>query len=383
MELLVFAAALLVVLGAIHLYLWVRLVRNPFGPGRVRGWLTVLLLVLLVLPIVALVGGRSWSLAVLRPLEWVGFVWVGVMFYLLLYLLVLEIPRLVLRLRGRPHDAGRRRFLSRALAGTALVLATGTSVVGLTTALGPVPVKRVRVRLSRLDPALSGLRIAVLGDIHLSALVGAGRLAEHVRTVNAQTPDLVAIVGDLVDASVAELGDTARLLTGLRSTYGSFFVTGNHEYYSGAAEWVDFLAGLGIRVLRNERVEIARGGGAFDLAGTDDVSAASSGVPGHGADLAGALAGRDASRPVVLLAHQPVQVEQAAATGVDLQISAHTHGGQIWPFGYVVRLSQPALAGLSRIRATWLYVSRGVDFAGPPMRVGAPPEITMIELLAP
>ena len=121
----------------------------------------------------------------------------------------------------------------------------------------------------------------------------------------------------------------------------------------------------------------------WTLAGCDDVSASSSGVVGHGADLAVALAGRDASRPVVLLSHQPVFVSVAADAGVDLQISAHTHGGQVWPFHYVVRLAQPVLAGLSRVRGTWLYVSRGVGFAGPPMRVGAPPEITIIELMSP
>lgn len=309
----------------------------------------------------ALVGGRSWSLGVLRPLEWVGYVWIGVMFYLLVVLLVLELPRLVLwtdRRRRGGVDPGRRLFLSRAFAGTALVVAAGTSVVGVVTATGRIPVRRVQVRLDRLDPALSGYRIAVLGDVHLSPLIGRDTLAEHIRTVNAEQPGLVACVGDLVDGTVAELGSTASILRDLRATDGTFFVTGNHEYFTGAQEWVDFLSGIGVRVLRNERVSISRGAASFDLAGVDDMSAADSG------------------------AHQPVQIDAAAAEQVDLQISAHTHGGQIWPFHFVVRASQPALAGLSRVRDTWLYVTRGVGFAGPPMRVGAPPEITIIELLA-
>lgn len=376
-----FAGTLLAVLGLIHLYLWARLVRGPFGPGPVRRWLTAALLVLLVLPVVALVGGREWPLAVVRPVEWVGFVWIGVQLYLLVALVLLELPRLLLR-RRTGADPARRLFLSRTLAGVALVAASGTSVLGVVSAMGPVGTKRVRVRLDRLDPALSGYTIAVLGDIHLSAFAGAGRLAEHVATVNAAEPDLVAIVGDLVDGSVADLGPAAGELTGLRAPDGVYFVTGNHEYYSGAAEWVAFLPGLGVRVLRNERVSISRGAAGFELAGCDDVSAADSGLPGHGADLAAALDGRDASVPVVLLSHQPVFVAEAADAGVDLQISAHTHGGQVWPFHYVVRLAQPVLAGLSRVRGTWLYVSRGVGFTGPPMRVGAPPEITLIELVS-
>lgn len=373
------------VLCVVHLYLWKRLVRDPLPVGPVRRAAAGLLVVLLVLPVLVLLGGDGWPVLG-RALEWVGLVWVGVMFYLLVTLVVLEVPRLALgvlrRSRGSALDPGRRLFLSRAVAGAALVLSAGTSVVGVVTATGSVGIKRVQVRLDRLDPALSGYRIAVLGDIHLSGLIGAGTLAGHVRTVNAAEPDLVAIVGDLVDGSVADLGAAARELTGLTAPDGTFFVTGNHEYYSGAQEWVEFLSGLGIRVLRNERVSLVRGSASFDLAGTDDVSAADSGVPGHGSDLGAALAGRDPGRPVVLLSHQPVSVDEAADRGVDLQISAHTHGGQIWPFHYLVRLAQPVLAGLSRVRGTWLYVSRGVGFAGPPLRVGAPPEITLIELVA-
>jgi len=262
------------------------------------------------------------------------------------------------------------------------VLSAGTSVVGVVTATGRIPVKRVQVRLDRLDPGLSGYRIAVLGDVHLGPLIGRDESAGHIQTVNAERPGLVAVVGDLVDGSVEELGGAAETLRDLQAPDGTFFLTGNHEYFSGAQEWVVFLTGLGIRVLRNERVEIGRDGAAFDLAGVDDVSAAASGEPGHGADVGAALSGRDTSRPVVLLAHQPVQVDEAAAQRVDLQISAHTHGGQIWPFHYIVRLSQPALAGLSRVRDTWLYVTRGVGYAGPPMRVGPQPEISIIELLA-
>jgi predicted MPP superfamily phosphohydrolase len=198
--------------------------------------------------------------------------------------------------------------------------------------------------------------------------------------VNAQRPDVVAIVGDLVDGELSQLRDAVAPLADLQSEQGVFFVTGNHEYFVDPRPWLRHLPTLGVQVLHNERVEIRRGTAVVDLAGIDDRTAASSGIPGQGADLDRALDGRDDDRPVVLMAHQPVQVEQASAAGVDLQLSGHTHGGQLWPFDYVVRIDQPAVEGLSRQGGTQLYVTPGVGFWGPPMRVGATPEVTVIEL---
>jgi uncharacterized protein len=159
-------------------------------------------------------------------------------------------------------------------------------------------------------------------------------------------------------------------------------VTGNHEYFVDTQEWMRHLPTLGVEVLRNERVPIRRGTATCDLAGIDDRTAQSSGVPGHGADLDAALDGRDDSTPVVLLAHQPVMVDQARAAGVDLQLSGHTHGGQLWPFDYAVRLQQPVIEGYSRHGDTQLYVTSGVGAWGPPMRVGARPEIVVVDLHA-
>ena len=157
-----------------------------------------------------------------------------------------------------------------------------------------------------------------------------------------------------------------------------FFVTGNHEYYSGADEWIAHLGTLGIRVLRNERVPI---GDAFDLAGVDDTSAGRM-LPGHGQDVPRAMAGRDPSRAVVLLANQPKAVRDARATGVDLQLSGHVHGGQLVPFNWLVLLDQPFVAGLHKVDETWVYVNSGTGYWGPPMRVGSRAELTCLELVA-
>ncbi|MGY2001566.1 metallophosphoesterase [Blastococcus sp. SYSU DS1024] len=291
-------------------------------------------------------------------------------------------------LADAPADApaggiGRRLFLARGLAVTAGAVALGTAGTGAWFANSAPVVRRVPVTLRGLDPALDGLRIVTFSDGHLSATYGGRRFERVVELVNEQRPDVVAIVGDLVDGDVDELREDVAPLADLVSEQGVYFVTGNHEYFVDTRAWMRHLPTLGVDVLRNERVAIRRGGASFDLAGIDDRIAAASGVPGHGADLDAALDGRDDGTPVVLLAHQPAMVEQAAAAGVDLQLSGHTHGGQLWPFDYAVRLDQPSVEGWSRYGDTQLYVTSGAGYWGPPMRVGARPEITVVELRAP
>ena len=403
----------------LHGYLWFRLVRGTTRPGRTRRRLTALVAGLALLPAAAVVLRRALALELSSPLSWVGFVWLGIAFYAFVSLLALEPVRLVGRLLLRrsshrdraaeaPADdapaapagdadgssapaegepaatAPRRLFLARSLAAVAGTVALGTAGTGAVLANGAPVVRRIPVTLRGLDPALGGLRIVTFSDAHLSATFGGRRFERVVDLVNAQDPDVVAIVGDLVDGGVDELRGEVAPLGDLVSRDGVFFVTGNHEYFVEDTEaWLRHLPTLGVDVLRNERVAVRRGGASFDLAGIDDRTAERSGLPGHGADLDAALDGRDEGTPVVLLAHQPVQVAQARAGGVDLQLSGHTHGGQLWPFDYAVRLDQPAVEGLSRHGDTQLYITAGAGFWGPPMRIGARPEVTVVELRSP
>jgi uncharacterized protein len=390
----------------LHGYLWWRLVRSTTLPGRRRRLLTLGLVLLALLPVLAVLLRREDS-GLSTAAQWVGFSWLGVAFYLALTLLVLEPVRLALRSRSRsapaavpvgavaaPEEApvredpdvpdpSRRLLLARGLAVTAGAVALGTAGTGAYLANSAPVVRRVPVTLPGLTPALDGLRIVTFSDGHLSAMSSRGRFERLVEIVNAQQPDVVAIVGDLVDGELSELRDEVAPLADLVSEQGVYFVTGNHEYFVDTTAWLRHLPTLGVQVLRNERVPILRGGASVDLAGIDDRTAISSGVPGHGADLDTALDGRDDAVPVVLMAHQPVQVEQAAAAGVGLQLSGHTHGGQLWPFDYAVRLDQPAVQGLSRVGDTQLFVTTGAGFWGPPMRIGARPEVAVVELRAP
>jgi predicted MPP superfamily phosphohydrolase len=412
--LLAFGSVVLLAMLLVHGYLWFRLVRGTTRPGKLRRRLTLLTVVLALLPSLAVMLRRTLPLDVAAPLNWVAYTWLGVAFYAVVALLALEPVRLVGNLwsrrreptvipserrRAAQHDGGtapdraavredgdvlrRRLFLARSLAVTAGAVAVATAGTGAYLANSPPVVRRVPVTLAGLHPALDGLRIVTFSDGHLSATYGGRRFERVVELVNAQRPDVVAIVGDLVDGEVSELRDEVAPLADLVSEQGVFFVTGNHEYFVDTEAWLRHLPTLGVDVLRNERVAIRRGAATFDLAGIDDRTAASSGVPGHGADLDAALDGRDDATPVVLLAHQPVMVEQARQAGVDLQLSGHTHGGQLWPFDHAIRLDQPAVEGLSQQGDTQLYVTSGAGYWGPPMRIGARPEVTVVELRFP
>ncbi|MCA1655563.1 MAG: metallophosphoesterase [Pseudonocardiaceae bacterium] len=393
-----FVVMLSVLVGLMHLYLWKRLVKDTTRPGRTRRVLTVATLLLALLVVATVTLPRLVGVVAARWFVWPGYIWFGLVIYLFLTLLVLEPLRLALRgwVRRGPLEAtaatiapppptpptsppslDRRVFLSRGAAVVAGAASVSLVGVGMANALGPPDLLRVPVRLGKLDPALRGFRIAVVSDIHLGPLMGRAHTERIVRMINETSPDLVAIVGDLADGSVAELGSAAEPLRDLVAREGSFFVTGNHEYYEEPQVWLRELDRLGVHPLRNENTVIRRGGAAFDLAGVNDVTGRSF---ADGPDFDRALSGRDSSRPTVLLAHQPVQVTEAASHGVDLQLSGHTHGGQFYPFHHVVGAAQPAVSGLSTVDGTQLYVTRGAGFWGPPVRVGAPPDITVISL---
>ncbi|MCZ4120694.1 metallophosphoesterase [Streptomyces sp. H39-S7] len=413
------ALAVVALFAVVHRYLWLRLVRDVSAPG---GWYrrigTVLAFVLPLTSLGALLGGRELPLTGERWLAWPGYMWLAVLIYLTLALLVGEAVRPLLRraldrraaARRQADDvvpeavpvevpaaapasvptaappaaaptlteepaASRRQFVARTVAVAAGAVAAGTVGYGTYGVLRGPRLKNVTVPLAKLPARADGYRIAVVSDIHLGPILGRAHTQRIVDTINGARPDLVAIVGDLVDGTVADLGPAAEPLAQLRARDGSYFVTGNHEYFSGAAPWVDFVRELGLHPLENARVELP----GFDLAGVNDISGAD-----HRAapDYGRALGDRDRTRAAVLLAHQPVMIHEAVKHGVDLQLSGHTHGGQLWPGNYIAELANPTVAGLDRYGDTQLYVTRGAGAWGPPVRVGAPSDITIVKLVS-
>lgn len=428
--------AALAVLAGFHWYAWRRLVRDTTaGPGTARRVGAAVFVAGPLLMLGAVVSERAGAPFWLqRALGWPGFLWMALALYLLLALLAGELVRPLLRraldrragvrqtsatrpvpaeptaadpapTQGEPSPApseptpvpagpadqpgptepagaeptgtppapSRRLFVSRVVGGAVAAAAVGTVGYGTYGVLRGPTVKRVTVPLAKLPRSAHGYRIAVVSDIHLGPVLGRGFAQQVVDTINSTQPDLIAVVGDLVDGSVKNLGPAAAPLAGLRARHGSWFVTGNHEYFSGAEQWLHEVRELGIHPLENARTELA----GFDLAGVNDVQGESE---GQGPDFGKALGGRDTTRACVLLAHQPVQIHDAVRHGVDLQLSGHTHGGQLWPGNFVAAAANPTVAGLERYGDTQLYVSRGAGAWGPPTRVGAPSDITVVEL---
>jgi predicted MPP superfamily phosphohydrolase len=393
---LVFLATSLAILAGMHWYLWLRLVRDPAVGDP---WRRILAIAFVALTLALPAGILALRLAP-RPLDRIvpiaAFTWLGLAFLLFVAVLALDLARLAAQAasllvelaRARPdppEDPARRLFVARALAGTAVAATAGISALAFRSATGPAEVTEVPVRLERLPGALSGLSIAQITDLHVGPTIGERHVRRIVEQVNAMRADVVAITGDLVDGSVRELGAAVGHLGRLQARRGVYFVTGNHEYYSGVGPWLQELSRLGIRVLRNERVEIGDAGASLDLAGVHDWSTRR--LDGdHRQDLDRALAGRDPDRALVLLAHQPRGIGEAVRAGVELQISGHTHGGQIVPFNLLVRTVYPYVRGLHRHeeegRAGQIFVSRGTGYWGPPLRLGSPPEIAKIVLTA-
>ncbi|SEC26470.1 MULTISPECIES: metallophosphoesterase [Streptomyces] len=303
--------------------------------------------------------------------SWVLFTWSVLLGVLL---------RAALALAGVGEGQDRARIVTWAVLGISAVLLGW----GYAEARRVPRVRRLDVRLPRLGAGLDGTRVVLVTDTHYGPLDRARWSARVCETVNALEADLVCHTGDIADGTAERRRAQAAPLATVRATRARVYVTGNHEYYSEAQGWVDLMDELGWEPLRNRHLLLERGGDTLVVAGVDDVTAESSGLPGHRAHLAEALNGADPDLPVLLLAHQPKFVDRAAAAGVDLQLSGHTHGGQIWPFHHLVRIDQPALAGLSRHGArTLLYTSRGTGFWGPPFRVFAPSEITLLVLRSP
>lgn len=262
-----------------------------------------------------------------------------------------------------------------------LAVTSVVTLAGLIIARGRPRITEVTVPIRNLPESLRGFSIAQISDVHVGPTIKRGFVEGIVRQVNQLNADLIAVTGDLIDGSVARLSVHTAPLAGLRAKYGAFFVTGNHEYYSGERAWTDEVRRLGIRVLKNEHVVLQHNGSSLVLAGVTDYSAHHF-DPAQRSDPAAALRGAPAGVGAkILLAHQPSSAPAAEAAGFDLQISGHTHGGQFWPWNHFIRFFQPFTSGLDRLNNLWVYVNRGTGYWGPPNRFGVPSEITRIKLV--
>ena len=353
-------------------------------PAWAAGLAPVLLASALLLPM-GLLAHRVARGALADRLAWVGLLCMGLFSSLLVLTALRDVMLAAVWVAATLGWSPAQALLPGLRADSAVLVplaALLVTVLGFWNARRTARVVRVDVPVAALPAALEGFTVAQITDIHVGPTIKQHYLQAIVRKVNALEADMVAITGDLVDGKVHELADHVAPLAQLRSRHGSFFVTGNHEYYSGAHAWMAELRRLGVRVLMNEHVVLQQNQAAVVLAGVADFHADRF-DPSHRSDPHAAIAGAPLDAGVrLLLAHQPRSAFEAAKAGFDVQLSGHTHGGQFWPWNLFVPLQQPFTAGLRRLQDLWVYTSRGTGYWGPPKRCGAPSEITLLRLVA-
>jgi predicted MPP superfamily phosphohydrolase len=366
-----FPNPVVLLLALLHVYIGVRLLL-PFGAVTQLAGGAVLTVCFWLLPRGFRIQDDRGAWAVMLPWLTMGF-----FSYLLVLTLVRDVSLIasVLALSPQGHE-----FWIRISAIGVMALTPAITLVGFFMARRTAPVVNVEVPLADLPKELEGFTIAQITDLHVGQTIKRNFVAAIVDRVNLLEADMIAITGDVADGSVPDLAHHTEPLARLASRHGTYFVTGNHEYYSGAHAWIRELERLGAKALMNEHVVLDHDGAALTVAGVTDWSAHHF-DPTHKSDPHAAAEGAPERAPKVLLAHQPRSAHIAEAAGYHLQLSGHTHGGQFWPWNFLVRLQQPFTAGLNRLGRMWVYTSRGTGYWGPPMRFGVPSEITLIRLV--
>jgi len=388
----VFICVAMTIVGGVHFYLYRRLVVSPGLTGQWATAARTLLVALAAGVPISFAASRLLDVQVARYLVFPVYVWLGLMLMFFFALLGTEVVRAAAWLAGRLSegagavaDPSRRVFFSRVLAGGVTGAVLTAASVATARGLGVLAVKRLDVVLPHLPRELDGFTVAQLTDLHIGPMRGRKWIERVVRKTNSLGADVIAITGDLVDGTVEQLARAVEPLGELKARHGVYFTTGNHEYFSDLHGWLRHLPTLGMKVLHNEHVTVRRPGknASLALAGVDDHSGGRFAAD-HGPDVGKALAGLKPDSPVVLLAHQPRIADEAARHDVGLVLSGHTHGGQIWPWRYLVYLQQPYVSGLhDHGGGTQVYVSEGTGFWGPPMRLGSTAEIALVTLRSP
>ncbi|ADD68764.1 metallophosphoesterase [Denitrovibrio acetiphilus DSM 12809] len=317
----------------------------------------------------------------LTTLSWIGYFTVGVvsiLFCASVIQVAVNIFGYVVSKSSSRFSPARRHFLSKTMGSAMSLAVVPVSGYGFYRAVGDPVIKTIEIKKNGLNAAIDGFKIVQLTDIHVGPTIGAGKVRRIVEMTNTLSPDIVVITGDLVDGAAKYIADYITPLNNLQSKYGTYFVTGNHEYYSGASAWLRKIRELGIKVLDNSNEIIPHNGANLLLAGIPDIHADRFGYERY--DPAKAKQTESPYDFSVILSHRPEIAREVAEHGYDLQLSGHTHGGQYFPWTYVIYLFHEFVKGLYEINNMSLYVSKGTAYWGPPLRIGAEPEITEIVL---
>ncbi|RJO72754.1 MAG: metallophosphoesterase [Myxococcales bacterium] len=393
----IFYSIVFAVFSAVHLYIGRRLISPLEAPKQIKRRLWAGLAALFVLQFAGTFIYRSWRGLTFPPwliyLMWTIYLVMGILALTLTILFARDVLRLVARAGRRlaaswarheenalPANPERRKFISRTASLGIIGFSSSLGGAGVFSAMGPAKLETVEVPLANLPSEFNGYRLAMLTDMHVGPTLGREFVEQVVETTQSLKADAIVMTGDMIDGYVPQLRPELEPLSRLTAPGGKFWVTGNHEYYWGAEGWMAEAERLGFTVLHNSHQFLERGGASIVLAGVPDHHGGRF-LADHRPDPAKAIAGTSREAVKILLAHQPLTCFEAAKAGIDLQLSGHTHGGQFVPWNLLVRLQQPYVSGLHRHgERLRVYVSRGVGFWGPPIRLGIPPEITSIIL---
>jgi len=384
-RIIIMATVFTTVLSISHYFIWRRLVKNTNIKNKSRKLLTYFIIFLGVFIPISYITARFIPYKISFYSLWFANLWLGMMMLFMFSFLFIDIIRGALKLfkiarRDKTvKSPERKEFIAKSIGAGVTTLVLGTTALSIKNFYEMAIVKKVKISLDNLPKSFKGFRIAQISDIHIGQIMRKHTLVKIVEQVNSLNADIIVITGDLVDGSVENLFDEISPIKDLKAKYGVYFITGNHEYYSGAEQWTDAVTSLGIKVLQNENVEIKKNGESFFLVGVNDREAGKFGEK-HSPDFKKAFSGINKDKKTVLLAHQPHDIEKAAEFNADLMLSGHTHGGQIWPFGLLVTLQQKYLKGYYKYEKTHLYVNQGTGCWGPPMRLDSENEITEITL---
>jgi len=353
----------------LNMYISKQLIAKLDISERVKRYMRIFLIINLIGIIGYIIGRYYVNIA-----GWLYFLFsvpIGILFLLFCTTLIYHMSRVILSLS--PISDSRRDFFKKSLDISSLAIATTLTLRSMYEAKF-VKLEHLNIKIKNLKESY---KIAQLSDLHIGGLIDKKFIKDIVKRVNATKPDIVVITGDLVDIDILKAKETLHELTNLNSKFGTYFIVGNHEYFHDITTIIKSVKSLGIRVLENENVYIGKEGKGFNLAGVYDMIGYRTNT--YLPNLQKALVGKKDS-PTILLAHQPRYIEEVD-DGVDLMLSGHTHGGQLYPFRFLVGLIQPYIDGLHQHNENLqIYVNKGTGFWGPPMRLGASSEITEIVL---
>jgi hypothetical protein len=372
-QFLIFFGIVLLIYSLVNYYIYIRGMQALPSGTSFKSWYPWIFLFVSASYVLSRFLERVWISPVSSVLTFVGSFWLALMVYLLMAVLVIDLVRLILYFLPQPailasHYEQVRKYLFFAVAGIAGIVVLAGHINALTPR-----VKRLDIQIDKKAGQTKTLHIAAASDIHMGTLVGPRRTAKLVRMLNDCKPDVILLAGDIVDEDIAPVihNDLGRSLLKLKAPLGVYAITGNHEYIGGAEAAVKYLETHGITMLRDTAIKI---NGSFYLAGRNDRdSKRFNGTERKG--LGKVLEGVDLSLPVIMMDHQPFNLQQVVDAGVDFQLSGHTHHGQMWPFNYITTAMYEVSWGYLQKGKSHFYVSSGYGGWGPPVRTGNRPEI--------